>query len=95
MKADNGFQDNYSVVVASGTWITDCPPFSPPPSQTCPQQHPQPAGTRFYLYTHSLLSHTSAFYCHHSCVTRIKDGRQITTAESILRLCLFNVSLMA
>lgn len=32
MKADNGFQDNYSVVVASGTWITDCPSFSPPPS---------------------------------------------------------------
>lgn len=21
MKADNGFQDNYSVVVASGTWL--------------------------------------------------------------------------
>lgn len=29
MKADNGFQDNYSVVVASGTWIIDCPSVFP------------------------------------------------------------------
>lgn len=42
MKADNGFQDNYSVVVASGTWKTlTLPSFFPSTllnSQTCPQQ---------------------------------------------------------
>ncbi len=29
MKADNGFQDNYSVVVASGTWIFSLSVFCP------------------------------------------------------------------
>lgn len=39
MKADNGFQDNYSVVVASGTWVIDSPSFFPPLT----------TGTCFYL----------------------------------------------
>lgn len=49
MKADNGFQDNYSVVVASGTWITDCPSFSPPPSNVLSNNT-----FSFYRYTHSV-----------------------------------------
>lgn len=62
MKADNGFQDNYSVVVASGTLIVLPPTLHP---QTCPQQHLQPAGTRFYLHTHSVghYSHTRLHCC--------------------------------
>lgn len=62
MKADNGFQDNYSVVVASGTWITDCPPSFPPPSNVSSATPSASRDTLLSSHTFSwaFLSHTFA-----------------------------------